>query len=314
MRGRLFGGSTLAPVAIGGTQRIAIRTYGGEPLPLFEAMSTEDAVAVDGIEGREITIRGVEAGSAQLRVLDAVDGRSLLDRTTVAAAPAESAQVVPTADLVIMLAPSPRDFAFAPGEHVVAVQLGGPTGVVVDQGMRISAGTTPASVETWDSIRLTVPAEGGVDLTVDAAGTTFPARIESAGVVDDLELVDWLGEVDELERPLLAGTDLICAIPLSRSAWVIGSEPGDAASTRFVLDGVELAGEQSSVATHCATLPDAPELGAASLEVTIAGVTRTFEVQIVERDGTTTAALTSSASDGGGPVGARVRGDRAAGL
>lgn len=285
-----FSGSTLAPVAIGGTQRIAIRVNGSDPLPVFDAESTDSAIAIDGVSGSEITIRGVAAGTSLLRVLDPADGGSLLDRTTIQAAPVDHAVTVPTEDLVILIAPTPRDVRYAPGEHTVAVQLRDPTGrVVVDQGMRITAGATPATLSSWDAIRLTVP-EGGVSLDVEAAGATFTARVEGAGPIDDVELVDWMGEVDDAGRPLLTGGDAICGVGLSGGAWVLGGAP----EARFALEGVDLAIASSDpVATHCALLPASPELGVATLDITLDGVTRSFEVQIVAPPASTAAPLTA---------------------
>lgn len=289
-----FSGASIAPVAIGGTQRIAIRVNGRDPLPVFDAESTDSSVAIDGISGNEITIRGVEAGTSLLRVVDPGDGGSLLDRISVAAAPVDRAVTMPTEDLAIMLAPDPRDVRYAPGEHTVAVQLRDPAGrIVVDQGMRVTVADTAATVSSWDAIRLAVP-EGGVSVTVDAAGATFSTRLESAGPIDDVELVDWLTELDDAGRPLVSAGEAICAVGLSEGAWVVGV----ASASRFVLGGVELASDSSSaIATHCARIPAAAEVGIATIEVTLAGATRSFEIQIDAPATSTSAALTASPRD-----------------
>ena len=286
-----FFGASIAPVAVGGTQRIAIRVNGPDPLPVFDANSTDGSVAIDGISGAGITIRGVEAGTSLLRVVDPADGGSLLDRTPVAAAPVDRVTTLPTEDLAIMLSPNPRDVRYASGEHTIAVQLRDPGGrIVVDQGMRVTVAGTPATLGSWDSIRLAVP-EGGVSVAVEAAGATFSARLESAGPIDDVELVDWLTQVDDAGRPLVSAGEALCAIGLSEGAWVIG---GDATS-RFVLGGVDLATDSSSgIATHCARIPAAAAPGVATIEVTVAGATRSFEIQIDAAPASTSAALTAA--------------------
>lgn len=302
--GTLAGSTTIAPVAIGGTERITIRTRFEERLPAFDAVTSSDAVTVDGVVGTEITIGGASAGTALLRILDRADGGTLLDRTTVEAAAVDRARVTQTEDLSVMLAPEVRDVVFAPGEHVIGIHLLDATSrIVVDQGMSIDAGAIPTTVEAWDAIRLTVP-EGGLDLAVAAAGSDFPVRVESAGAIDDLELATWLLQLDASERPQLSAGDSVCAVPLSGGARVIGAS----SVARFTLDGAELT-VMDGATTDCASMPDAPTPGTSELAVTFGDATRTFAVQVVEPGAASSPLVWSGARSLGGR--ARALGDRA---
>lgn len=288
--GTLVGGTSIAPVALGGTQRIRIRTVGGGPLPTFDAQSSSSSVEIGDVVGDQIELLGVAPGTSTLRVLERPGG-GLLDRTTVATARVDRAVVAATSDHLMALAPERRPTRFVPGTHALAVHLLDASGrIVVDESMTIDAGV-PATTDRWDTISLDVPADG-LELSVSTGGSTFAAPVELAGAIDDVELATWILVEDDAGRPEVSRGGFVCALALSEGAWVatvVGTP------SRFVLDGAALEAD-ATFGRHCAVVSaDAPE-GAAELTIEIGEASRTFAVQVVD-DGSTSSALVASRID-----------------
>ncbi|MDQ3038120.1 MAG: hypothetical protein M3Y87_37355 [Myxococcota bacterium] len=301
--GTLVGLSSIAPVAVGGTQRVRIRSFDRAPLPSFDAESSAANIEIADVIEDRIELRGVAPGSSLLRVLER-SGGGLLDRTTVEASPIARAVVAQIGDLAMMLAPESerRRSVFVPGEHFVAVHLlDARERIVVDEGMTIDAGT-PSTMVAWDAIRVVVPADG-LELAVDAGGSRFTARVETAIAIDGVELATWLHDEDASGRPEVLTGGFVCGLPLAGDAWIVADETIPA---RYSLDGVEL-GSAGEGVPRCAEIPDGTPEGSAELTIEIGGASRTFAISI-RRSSSTSASL-------GGPIELRARsralGDRA---
>lgn len=309
--GTLLGGTDFAPVAVGGTMRVSIHAVGDRSLPAFDAATSSIALAVEGIVGNTVEVRGVASGSGLLRVLERAGG-GLLDRTTLTASPIDRAVTAPTGDLAIALATERRATVFAPGEHEVAVHLLDASGrIVIDEGMTIDAGV-PSTIVTWDAITVTVP-ETGLDLAVDAgAGSSFTARVDVAGPIDDVELATWLMAEGDDGRPEVGRGGSVCALALSAEAWVVSAAPP---ASRFALGELELVSEESSPTTHCARIPASAAPGLAELTVEIGPASRTFPISILPDADSSSSALISSGAGARGSVdvrtSSRALGDRA---
>jgi hypothetical protein len=276
-----------SPVAIGGHQAIRFedaRNPAAE-LPTHHVVSSDTTrLLADTTAQRSASLRGVAAGSASVRVLDASD--RLLDRITVSSAQIARVEIVATNDLILALAPtdSPPPVVFGPGTESVTVALLDADGVrVVDDEMSVTS-TVAINTPAWDSVEATF---GTVDvpLTVEAGGATFETVARHAGAIDDFELATWLLPSDAMDHPLVGAGDSVCVIPLSGGARVVGTDQ----EPTFHVDGATVFATAPST---CIALPGG--LGTTvSVQVSLGSATRTFTLP-VDPDRTRAMSLVSS--------------------
>lgn len=90
-----FFNADVRPTAVGGRQTISIDPVGlFHVLSTFDAETTDPALAVTSVDPPQVTITGISAGSAHLRIFEPLTG-ALYDRLTVSAAEVESIEVEP---------------------------------------------------------------------------------------------------------------------------------------------------------------------------------------------------------------------------
>ncbi len=286
--GASLGGSfenSPSPVAIGGHQAIHFEDAVSSTaiLPQHHVVSSDAShVTADSTAQRSASLRGIAAGTADVRVLDASE--RLIDRITVSAAQIARVQVVASEDLVLALAPvdSPAPVVFADGTTQVSLALLSETGVrLVDDEMRITS-ATPINTPAWDTVEAAF-GTADVTFTVEAGGGTFEAVAVHAGAIDDFELATWLLPADAMDAPFVGAGDLVCVVPRSGGARIFGSTQ----ALDFRVDGAAVLADESL--PSCIGLPGG--LGATtSIVVSFGSVTRTFVLN-VDPDRTTPAPL-----------------------
>lgn len=296
--GTFLATTTIAPTAVGGTQTIRVEALGGDVLPAFRAASDdEEILTVGATDGATVSVEGVRAGSAALRILDVTDGDTLLDRATLRAEVVTAAEVAPLTDVISAVASDRPGLAFEPGRHALAVHLLDADGeLVVDETMTVSRDEAPLTpTSAIDGFDVDVPAGGAsLDVTV-GRGDVFQAAVAVADAPDGVAFATWLLAEDGGALEVASG-DLICAIGTAGEAWWYASSAPEASAT---VDGMPMAlgglGDEPALAWQCGSLPElAP--GDAVLSVTIAGATGTIDVRVIERAGSASAPLRSTAS------------------
>jgi len=186
--GEALPGFSVASTAVGGSQTITLIDLDtGTPLTVPWRADVSGALAVAAQSGSDVSIRGVAAGSAQLRIVDPPTGE-LHDRFTLRAAPIGAISISSGAEL---LSPG-RTVSWIAGADIDAtIVLADAAGArLVDDQLTVAL-AEPAGVvlerRSWDRVLVRGAGVGPVALIV-SAGTVREHRVETT-VVDDIDAV-----------------------------------------------------------------------------------------------------------------------------
>jgi hypothetical protein len=187
--GRGGGAYGISPTAVGGRQVVTLMTTeaGGHVVALatpFIAAATPTAVVgLDPPTASHVTMRGLTAGAAQLRLL--APDQLLLDRKPIEVADIEAIDLVAATDTL----PDHQPIAVRPDGAALTVALTGGGGRLVDTAMTLAlpSGAGPLG---WDSFAVGPRAVGTYAVTVTAGGQpprTLAFDVRAPSEVDHLE-------------------------------------------------------------------------------------------------------------------------------
>jgi hypothetical protein len=270
----LLGRMMPAPVAAGGTQSIRVLIGPGSTSPPFdddfEALSSNAALGIDDVDPPDVTVHGLAAGQAFLRIVEPSTGL-LYDRLGVEVRPVERAIVRPRAHAVpIADVEFTRDrtidwVGLAGAEVQLLVILESESGVrLVDESIELSF-PGPTTREQWDV--LTVRAQDGTFTIRTGDGVTRTAAIRAVAAVEDIVSVPgptpWT-----TSEPLPAGGVTLCFRATTGGKLVAGAD-WSFTSTMFT--------PSPSLSPNCAAVTGAAgQTG--TLTVSASGTTRQFPI------------------------------------
>lgn len=262
--GLIFGsadGAFILPVAVGGTQRIHISVLQGN-VPVFDALSSSSNIEVTNVTAFDFALLGVAPGQSTVRIVERTGG-ALLDRMSFETAAVERVVVSNALSWIIDPLPEPRPIVFAPGVHEVRVSLIDVSGRrLVDESMTVDGARAP------NGSAYVAVSEAGLDLAITAAGTSHTMRLDPAGEIDDIELLNG--------SPAITPGGGVCTLALSGGSWVV---PARSTTSIFTLDDIML--EPDPTFPNCAIVPEDIPVGSAELTIEIGGFTRTFDVAVL---------------------------------
>lgn len=176
------------PTAAGGAQHFRIRSAasGGSVPDAFDVVSDDPEVfVVDAIEGRDVTVRGIAAGSALLRVVN--DMGELFDRTTLQIEAIDRVEIGSIRSL--------QDELYTGERREWVFLRGGRADIVfalydADGDRLIDSSLAPEGeieLDRWDSAIVDLPAEGELlELPVTAGGALHRPTAPLVGEVTEL--------------------------------------------------------------------------------------------------------------------------------
>jgi len=265
------------PVATGGTQTIRVVTGASSTSPPFdqdfEAVSSDAALGIDSFDPPDVTVHGLHAGEAHLRILDP-DNDLLYDRFTVQVRNVARALVRPR-DACI--ATTDRDFTLqrdmpwvtlAGATIDVLVQLEGPSGErLADETMLIGAadGVFALERESWDVVRVRADAAGVVTVRT-GDGVDRNGSVTVVSTVEDILSVPAVGAAQSTTQAQRPGAIIFCFRATNGGKLVAGAQWHFAAPAFSV---------SAAQAPSCTTVTGtAGQTG--TLEVTASGTLRQF--------------------------------------
>ena len=243
------------PTALGGHQRVRIANAEllGGPLPAWHAVSSDpDVFVIESQTSSSVTLLGVGAGSAFIRVLDSAD--HLIDRIRFGVQPIERAELRSPVALLVQPWEGPFVYMHGAEERVVAALLDVDGGRLVDQDASFVAadGVLPSG---WDAATVTFPDTGDVwVLSVDTgAGARLNMEAQLVDRIDQIQRFELVsGEADEPLTMRAGGSASACFISLSGDAAVVGSRLS-LADHEFVVGEVSAHGALTCVALDSGT-------------------------------------------------------------
>jgi hypothetical protein len=263
-------------VATGGTQTLRLVTGATSSAPPFardfDAVSSGAALGVDSFAPPDVTVHGLDAGQAYLRIVDPRNGL-LFDRLLVEVRDVSRALVRPRTPSI---ATHDKDFAersdldwvaLAGSTFEVLVKLEGPSRQrLVDETMLLGAGDGVFALEreSWDVLEVRADAAGVVTLRT-GDGVARDVAVAVVDVVEDVVAVPAVGAAlpAQTQRP---GTVNFCFRATHGGRLVAGAE------WHFSAPGFTLT---PGLAPSCATITGAAgQTG--TLEVTASGRLRQF--------------------------------------
>ncbi|MBX7191658.1 MAG: hypothetical protein K1X94_06355 [Sandaracinaceae bacterium] len=264
------------PMALGGTQTVRFEdARASRPLPVHTTVtSAPDVLEVLSSSNGSAVLRAGTEGATHMRVVNPAG--ELLDRVAI------RTMAIDHVAIAHPLVSNPtREIAFAVGQQHVGVALVGSGGTrLVDTGMTFGAASVDLSVAagSWDAVELQLPA-GGATFSVTSAGHTYDLTVPAAGTIDDIGVNPFLLDqeiVPSLEPLEVNSGGVICFDLLWHERAVVGA---DEAFT-YRVDGVAQEGTDT---VGCLGLPDLAT-ATVTIEVTAAGLTRTFTAAVVRND------------------------------
>ncbi len=266
-------------IAVGGTQRLRWQdaSVASRSLPNHTAESdTPSVIELTSVTSGSATLTARASGSARIRVIE--PSGPLLDRISVSAAPLDRVTLAPN------LVTNPmREVAYLVGRREVGVALlSAEGGRLVDDSATIEADVaTPASPRSWDRVAVDLPAEGAT-LTVSTVGRTFDVEVPVVSAVDDIAINPYFLGADNIEslEPLRVREGaVLCFDLLAGERTVVGIEE----TFTFVVDGEPGEGDST---LPCIGVPGVDATRTLQIELTIAGLTRTFTAEVLDAEDT----------------------------
>ncbi|MBN8610475.1 MAG: hypothetical protein J0L92_07825 [Deltaproteobacteria bacterium] len=265
-------------IAVGGTQRLRWEDARETSRALPDHVSSSDTPSVIELTSASrgaATLTARASGSASIRITE--PSGPLLDRITVSAAPLDRVRLAPG-----LLTNPMREVAYLEGTREVGVAL------LTSDGRRLvddSAVIEGADVEVtpvvngWDRVSVPLPA-GGATLSVTTVGRTFEVEIPVAPAIDGIAINPYfLGSqaIESLEPLRVYEGGVVCFDFLWGERAVVGVEE----AFTYVIAGER---EEGDTTAPCLVVP-AGSTGTLQIEVSVAGITRSFSAEVLPSEG-----------------------------
>jgi len=280
----LMSASGVAPVAVGGTETVTALTGASNGSPAFtggfSASSTDPSrLAIGTVSPPTVVIRGEAAGAAELQLFQ-VGTAELLDEVALSVASLATVTLVP-AELVLPLnvmttSTPPPTWALLAGSAVPVIVRLEDAGMnrLVDETTAIRSASGALTSTAWDLFGVPVPAAAGpASFAIQAGGASFPVTAPVVAAIDDILLLTFDGTSGSPQQ-LGSGTLPFCLVAESGGDLVAGATWTFTASANLGVSG-----EDTVVAPSCLMLKGIAS-GAATLEVTASGFSKTFSFTV----------------------------------